>query len=186
MQRAARYVFVLVVGTMVSSTMPPTASAQGAKPDACRYMDAAQMLQLTGRKDSLGRGPQKQDPSEIPNHTSGCHFLEVMLVLDIPFTAEQFARARASIEKRYKSQPVSGVGDEAYITWDARPAVVGSVHLSLRAGNKRISMSAKPAERRCLARSSRNRLPTSPTVRWRWRISRWPSSLTTATMPAPG
>src|SRR5687767_582126 len=97
------------------------------------------MLQLTGRKDSLGRGPEKQDPSDIPNN-SGCHFLGVILVLDTPFTAEQFARARASIEKRYKSQPVSGVGDEAYLTWDPRPAVVGSVHLSLRSGNKRISM----------------------------------------------
>jgi hypothetical protein len=140
-QRAARYVFgVLVVGTMVSSTVPPTASAQGAKPDACRYMDAAQMLQLTGRKDSLGTGPQKQDPSDIPNHTSGCHFLEVLLVLDTPFTAEQFARARASIEKRYKSQSVSGVGDEAYVTWDPRPGIVRSVHLSFRAGNKRISI----------------------------------------------
>jgi hypothetical protein len=125
---------------MVSFTVPSTAFAQGAKPDACRYMDAAQMLQLTGRKDIAGKGPQKQDPAEIPNHTSGCHFLDVILVLDTPFTAEQFARARASIEKRYKSQPVSGVGDEAYVTWDPRPGVVGSVHLSLRSGNKRISM----------------------------------------------
>ena len=141
MQRAIRYVSgVLVVGTMVSSTVPSTASAQGAKPDACRYMDAAQMLQLTGRKDSLGRGPQKQDPSDIPQHTSGCDFLGVLLVLDTPFTAEQFARARASIEKRYKSEPVSGVGDEAYVTWDPRQRVAGSVHLSFRSGNKRISL----------------------------------------------
>ena len=141
MQRVIRYVLgVLVVGTMVSSTVPPTASAQGAKPDACRYMDAAQMLQLTGRKDSLGRGPQKQDPSEIPNHTSGCHFLGVILVLDTPFAAEQFARARASIEKRYQSQPISGVGDEAYVTWDSRPGVVRSVHLLLRSGNKGITL----------------------------------------------
>ena len=141
MQRVIRNVLgVLVVGTLVSSTVPPTASAQGAKPDACRYMDAAQMLQLTGRKDIAGKGPQKQDPAEIPNHTSGCHFLGVILVLDTPYAAEQFVRARASIEKRYKSQPVSGVGDEAYVTWDTRPAVVGSVHLSFRSGNKRISL----------------------------------------------
>jgi len=143
MQRVIPYVLgALVVGTMVSSTVPTTASAQGAKPDACRYMDAAQMLQLTGRKDSLGRGPQKQDPSEIPNHTSGCDFLGVMLVLDTPFTAEQFARERASIEKRaaYKSQSVSGVGDEAYMTWDPRVGVLRSVHLSFRSGNKRIAM----------------------------------------------
>src|SRR5688572_29915796 len=127
---------------MVSSTVPLTASAQGAKPDACQYMDAAQMLQLTGRKDDLGRGPQKQDPSEIPNNTSGCHFLGVLLVLDTPFSAERFARARASIEKTssYKSQSVSGVGDEAYVTWDPRPGSLRSVHLSFRSGNKRISM----------------------------------------------
>jgi hypothetical protein len=105
-------------------------------------MDAAQMLQITGRKDSLGRGPQKQDPAEIPQHTSGCDFLGVLLVLDDPFTAEQFARARAVIEKRaaYKSQPVSGVGDEAYVTWAPPVGVVRPVHLTFRSGNKRITM----------------------------------------------
>ena len=105
-------------------------SVHGRRPDAAAH----------GQEDSLGRGPQKQDPSEIPQHTSGCDFLGVLLVLDTPFTAEQFARARASIEKRYKSEPVSGVGDEAYVTWDPRQRVAGSVHLSFRSGNKRISM----------------------------------------------
>ena len=71
MQRPTRYVLGVLVVVMVSSAVSPTASAQGAKPDACQYMDAAQMLQLTGRKDDQGKGPQKQDPSEIPNHTSG-------------------------------------------------------------------------------------------------------------------
>ena len=143
MQRATRYVFgALVVGTMVSSTVPTTALAQGAKPDACQYMDAAQMLQLTGRKDDQGKGPQKQDPAEIPNHTSGCWFLGVLLVLDTPFPAEQLARTRASIEKSraHKAQSVSGVGDEAYITWDPSPGTLRSVHLSFRSGNKRISI----------------------------------------------
>jgi hypothetical protein len=142
-QRATRYVSgVLIVGTMVSSTVPRTASAQGAKPDACQYMDAAQMLQLTGRKDELGRGPQKMDPAAIPSYTSGCDFLGVMLVLNIPFTAQQFASERASIEKirKHKSQSVSGVGDDAFVSWDPRPGSLRSVHLSFRSGNKRISL----------------------------------------------
>ena len=126
----------------VSLAVPRPAAAQGAKPDACRYMDAAQMLQLTGRKDDLGKGPQKQDPSEIPNNTSGCHFLEVLLVLNTPFTAQRFASERASIEKirEHKSQTVSGVGDEAYLTWDPRPGSLRSVHLSFRSGNTRIAI----------------------------------------------
>lgn len=143
MQRATRYaLYVPLVVTMVSSTVPSAAAAQGAKPDACRYMDAAQMLQLTGRKDDLGKGPQKQDPSEIPNYTSGCHFLGVMLVLNTPFAKERFAPDRASIEKirGHKSQTVSGVGDEAYVTWDPRPGSLRSVHLAFRSGNTRIEI----------------------------------------------
>ncbi len=29
----------------------------------------------------------------MPNTTSGCHFLDVLFVLDMPFPAERFARA---------------------------------------------------------------------------------------------
>ena len=143
MQRATRYTLgVLVAVAMASSAVPQTAAAQGAKPDACKYMDAAQMLQLTGRKDNVGKGPQKQDPAEIPNYTSGCEFLGVMLVLNTPYAAQQFAPERASIEKarQHKSQTVSGVGDEAYVTWDPKPGTLRSVHLAFRSGNTRIEI----------------------------------------------
>ena len=40
----------------------------------------------------------------------------------------------------FKSQTVSGVGDEAYIMWDQRPGNHRSVMLAIRAGNKRISL----------------------------------------------
>jgi len=135
---------IMTVVVMAHITVAtPTASAQGAKPDACKYIDAAQMLQLTGRKDLLDKGPQAYAPSDIPNNTSGCHFLDVTFVLNTPFSAEQFARERAIILKSrsaFKSQSVSGVGDEAYLMWDSTPGKYRSVLLSFRSGNTRMSL----------------------------------------------
>ena len=144
--QVTRHLFAIlgVIATVVQITVAaPSAGARAAKPDACQYVDAAQMLQLTGRKDLLGKGPQPQDPSEIPNNTSGCHFLGVLFVLDTPFPAERFARGRTIIEKSnsaFKGQTVSGVGDEAYVTWDTTPGNHRSVLLAFRSGNKRISI----------------------------------------------
>ena len=76
MHPAIRYALgVVTIVTIVDVTVAtPTAAAQAAKPDACEFVDAAEVLKLTGREDAFGKGPQVQDPSEIPQYTSGCHF----------------------------------------------------------------------------------------------------------------
>ena len=118
---------------------PPLPTDWRIPPETVRELTSlVDRLQLTGRKDNAGKGPPKQDQSEIPSNTSGCDFLGSMLVLDTPFSAGQFARARASIEKtsQYKSQSLSGIGDEAYLTWDPRPGTRRSVHLSFSGGEQ--------------------------------------------------
>ena len=120
----------------------PSAGAQAARPNACGLVDATQVLTLTGRTDLFGKGPQVQDPSEIPQYTSGCHFLEILFLLDSPFPPERFARARRSTETGglLTVQSVSGVGDEAYYEWDPRPGDFRLVGLVFRSGNTRVTI----------------------------------------------
>src|SRR5688500_17008120 len=114
---AIRYALgIVTIATIVHVTVATrTAAAQAAKPNACELVDAAELLKLTGRKDAFGKGPQVQDPSEIPQYTSGCHFLGILFLLDTPFAPERFARARRSAETGgvLKVRSISGVGDEA-------------------------------------------------------------------------
>jgi len=144
MQPAIRYALgIVTIVTIVHVTVaPPTAAAQAASPNACELVDAAEMLKLTGRKDLFGKGPQVQDPSEIPQYTSGCHFLGILFLLDTAFAPERFARVRRGIETHgtLKAQSISGVGDEAYYEWDPRPGNFQMVGLVFRSGNKRVTI----------------------------------------------
>ena len=88
--------FVTIVTIVHFTVATPTAVGQAAKPNACELVDAAELLKLTGRKDRFGKGPQVQDPTEIPQHTSGCDFLGILFLLDTPFAPERFARALGS------------------------------------------------------------------------------------------
>lgn len=129
--------------TIVHATVAaPAAAAQAPPPNTCELVDAAQMLQLTGRKDRFGTGPQVQDPSEIPQYTSGCHFLGIAVLLDTPFPPERFARARRATETGglLKVQSISGVGDEAHYERDPRPGNFRAVGLVFRSGTTRVTI----------------------------------------------
>ena len=144
MQPAIRFALgTITVATLVHAAgATPSAAAQAAKPNACELVDTAELLRITGRKDRFGRGPQVQDPSEIPQNTSGCHFLGILYLLDTPFPPERFARARQATQSGglLKVEPVSGVGDEAYYEWDPRPGDFRTVGLVFRRGNTRVTL----------------------------------------------
>ena len=145
MQPASRHTLgivtiVTIIAIVHGTVAPRTAAAQAAKADACALVDAPALLRLTGRTD-IFKGPQLMDPSEIPQYTSGCHFVGIEFFLDTPFTPESFARVRRAHETTrgpFKVQSVSGLGDEAYYLWDTRPGKPRSVGLEFRLGNKRV------------------------------------------------
>ena len=143
MQPATRFALgILAIATVHGTVATPVAAAQAAKPNACELVDAAEILRVTGRKDLFKRGPQVQDPSEIPQNTSGCHFVGILFLLDTPFTPERFARARQAAQSGsvLKVQSISGVGDEAYYEWDPKPGDNREVGLVFRSGNTRITI----------------------------------------------
>lgn len=145
MQPTIRYALgIVTIVTIVHVTVAPsTAAGQATRPDACAFVDAAELLRLTGRKDIFGQGPRVFDSSELPpNHTSGCNFLGIMFFLDTPITPESFARIRRGVETRgfFKVQSISGLGDEAYYEWEAKPRDNRAVGVVFRSGNKRVTV----------------------------------------------
>jgi len=123
--------------------VPPTAAAQAAYPHMCTLIDAAELQQLTGRKDILGKGPQASSPSDLPKYMSECDFLEMSFTLTTTMTPEWFARNRQQSEARpdrWKVQSTSGLGDEGYYLWDPRPGQYRSVGVVFRVASKQVAI----------------------------------------------
>ena len=121
----------------------PAAVGQTADPHACSYFQPSDLLQITGRKDLLGQGPQASKPGETLAGTTECDFLNVSMTVTSNMTPAWFARDRATTEKatdRWKVQTVPGLGDEAYYMWDPRPGSDRNVGIVYRAGGKRVSV----------------------------------------------
>ena len=141
-----RSVFGLTLGftALVQATVAvPLVVGQTADPHACSYFQASDLLQITGRKDLLGQGPQASKPGDTAAGTTECGFLNVSMTVTSNMTPAWFARDRATSEKatdRWKVQPVSGLGDEAYYMWDPRPGANRNVGIVYRAGGKRVSV----------------------------------------------
>ena len=125
------------------TVMVPTASSQAANQHACSLVQTGDLLQITGRKDLLGQGPQASKPGETLAGTTECDFLNVSMTVTSNMTPAWFARDRATTEKatdRWKVQSVPGLGDEAYYMWDPRPGSDRNVGIVYRAGGKRVSV----------------------------------------------
>ena len=111
----------------------PQAQAQ-AKQTACSLVDAAEMKRLTGRQDFLKRGPMVDEPSTPAPERSACSYLGFTFELVSPAKPELFARERTFVEKGgAKTQPVSGVGDQAFYWWSPKPGSSRPVGIILRA-----------------------------------------------------
>ena len=134
---------IVTIVTIVDGTVAPrTAAGQPAKPDACAFVDAAELRRLTGKKDLFG-GPQVMPRDEVPPpHASGCHYVGILFFLDTAITPESFTRVRRGLETRgfFKVQSISGVGDEAYYMWDPKPGNFQAVGVVFRSGSKRVTI----------------------------------------------
>ena len=139
-------VFRYTLGTAIVlhiAVVLPGADAQGSTPNACSLFDAADLKQLTKRKDILGQGPQPSSPSDLPKHMSACSFLDLEFTITATMTPEWFARNRRQQEARpdrWKVASVPGLGDEAYYMWDPRPGEDRNVGIVLRAHGKQLAI----------------------------------------------
>ena len=136
MHPAIRY--TLGIATVAQVTVAPlTASGQVAGPSACTLIDAAEWVRLTGKKDVLGRGPLLSPSDESPPNTSVCSFLSISVAVRPNMTAERFARIRQGSDPNvWKTESISGLGDEAYYLWDSRPGGSSrSVVINYRSGS---------------------------------------------------
>lgn len=140
MHPAIRY--ALGVTIAVQLTALSAAAGQDARPNACALIDAAEVTRLTGSKDILGRGPESVDQDlQYPKHRSVCMHADLIFELTTDATPESFARSRRPTSERFKVQPITGLGDEAYYLWDVRPdAGVRSVLIVFRSGSKRVGI----------------------------------------------
>ena len=142
MRSAIRYTLGIATIVHVGVALPP-AAGQAASPNACSLFDAAELQQLTGRKDILGKGPQASSPSDLPKYMSECDFLEMSFTLTSTMTPEWFARNRQQSEARpdkWKVQSTSGLGDEGYYLWDPRPGPYRSVGIVFRVASKQLAI----------------------------------------------
>ena len=135
--------FTLGITALVRIAVAAPVAAQAADPHACSYFPASDLLQITGRKDVLGSGPQASKPGETAAGTTECDFLNVSMTVTSNMTPAWFARDRKVSEDnptRWKVQSVPGLGDEAYYMWDPRPGSDRNVGIVYRAGGKRVSV----------------------------------------------
>ena len=120
------------------NTVSPSA-AQGGGPNACSIIDAVELKRITGLKDILGRGPVLTDPSELPKGRSECEYLGLGFALTSPTTREAFDQMRGRVGKSgKKTEPVSGVGDDAFFWWDPKPGSTRQVGIALRSGGSEL------------------------------------------------
>jgi len=133
--------YALGVALAVQVTALSTAAGQDARPNACTLIDAAEVTRLTGNKD-VGNGPESVDKDlQYPKHRSVCMYADLIFELATDATPESFARSRRPTSERFKVQPISGLGEEAYYLWDARPdGGVRSVLIVFRSGSKRVGI----------------------------------------------
>ena len=139
MYRAIPY--ALGVTLAVQLTALSTAAGQGARPNACALIDAAEVTRLTGTKD-VSEKPESVDADfKYPKNKSVCMYADLIFELTTDATPESFARTPRATDSRFKMQPISGLGDEAYYLWDATPnAGVRSVLIVFRSGSKRVAI----------------------------------------------
>jgi hypothetical protein len=132
----------LGVTLAVQVTALSTAGGQDARPNACTLIDAAEVTRLSGEKDALGKGPESVDADfKYPKHKSVCMYGDLIFELATNETPESFARNPRATDKRFKVQPISGLGDEAYYLWDASVGTgVRSVSIAFRSGSKRVAI----------------------------------------------
>ena len=143
MQRTIRYAIVGFAAIQLSATLPSVAEAQGGPGHACSLVDAAQWRTITGRKDFGNQGLQASTPEQLKAGVTECDYLTISLTQTSDMTAERFARTRKSSEQnpdRWKTESISGLGDEAYYMWDPRPGAFRSVGLLFRTAGKQIAM----------------------------------------------
>ena len=70
---------------------------------------------------------------------SACMYVEVTFELASPMKPETFARDRAFMEKGgATTAPVSGVGDQAYYWWSAKPGPTRPVAIVFRAKSSQL------------------------------------------------
>jgi len=138
MNRTVRYTLgVAVVGLVTAA--PTIVTAQSAGPTACSVIDAEELKRVTGLRDVLRRGPVAADPSELPRGITECEYLTLSFSLTSGMTPASFARTRESQEKAgTKTEPVAGVGNEAYYWWDPRPGSFRQAGIAFRSGSYRL------------------------------------------------
>ena len=119
-----------------------TASAvQGAGPTACSMIDAEELKRLTGLTDLLKQGPVPTDPADLPKGRTECEYLGFTFSLSSVAGREAFDRSRTIVAKDgTKVESVSGVGDDAFYWWDARPGSMNQVGIAVRSGNRQLTV----------------------------------------------
>ena len=132
---------VLTAASLATAPAPlgaRAAAAQGTTPTACSLVDAAELMRITGRKDVLKQGPVPSEPGDTPKGITECEFLGFSLSLTEGMTPQWFERSRADQRKTITTEPVTGVGEEAYYWWDPRPGTYRQVGIALRKGTSRL------------------------------------------------
>ena len=123
--------------SVVLPALPSTAAATGrtaqGSQTACSVVDSTFLKRLTGRRDYLGRGPMVVETSVPGPERSACMYLEVTFELASPIKPETFAKDRAFLEKGgATTAPVSGLGEQAYYWWSAKPGGTRPVAIVFR------------------------------------------------------
>ena len=138
MNPPARYTLG-IAALVLASAAPVAVTAQSASPTACSVIDAEELKRVTGLRDVLRRGPVPADPSELPKGITECEYLGLSFSMTSGMTGANFDRNRQEQEKSgTKTEPVTGVGEQAYYWWDPRPGSYRQAGIAFRSGSYRL------------------------------------------------
>jgi hypothetical protein len=135
-----RMALVVVAAFQASAALSvATAQSSGGTLQACSLLSPAEFKQITGRTDILSRGPQAAEPDEVPEGVSECEFLGFSVSLVDKVNHERFETTRKQLaQSGNKIQPVSGVGDEAYL-YEGTGQSYRQLAIVMRVGERRLA-----------------------------------------------
>ena len=121
-----------------ASGAPAAKAAQAAGAHACSLLTDADIARITGRPNRVNIPPER---SEMPNGSTTCNFVGLDITLTPRVTAQNFEtnRKSAAQQPNTTTEPLSGVGDEAYFYVRTRPSS-SNVGIVFRTGLNQIAL----------------------------------------------
>jgi hypothetical protein len=117
---------------------PPASAAKGAGIHACSLVTEAEIQRVTGATNQMKTPPSRSD---APNGGTQCNYVGLDIALTPGVNAQNFDinRQAAAQQRNTTTEPVTGLGDEAYVYVRTRSGS-SNVGVVFRAGTYQVAL----------------------------------------------